>query len=175
MSQQNAQNIQLIRDFYSAFQRLDWQAMRACYHPEAVFSDPLFNSLDNKAAGDMWHMLCAGAKQFELQFEHIQADDTHGSASWQAKYLYTAGAKVAGRRVNNRVFAEFQFADGRIIRHSDHFSLWRWSAQALGPVGAILGWSGWFRRRLQSRAARALLVFRRRLNDAPTGSAEHTS
>ncbi len=166
MTQQNLQNIQLIRDFYSAFQQLDWETMATCYHADAVFSDPIFDSLDARATADMWRMLCAGAEAFELEFDRLWADDTHGSASWQAKYLYTAGKGASTRQVNNKVFAEFQFADGKIIRHSDHFNLWRWSAQALGAPGVFLGWSGWFRRKLQHRAARALAAFRRRLSDS---------
>ena len=40
----------------------------------------------------------------------------------------------------NRIEALFAFRDGRIVRHYDRFSFWRWSAQALGPAGRFLGW-----------------------------------
>lgn len=158
----NADNKQLIIDFYSAFQRLDWQSMAEIYHPDARFSDPVFSELSAKEAGDMWHMLCNSARDFVLHFDHIHASDTRGSARWVASYHYPASRGRGVRKVRNIIFAEFQFVDGKIIRHSDHFSFWRWSSQALGVWGIALGWSGVFQGRVQRRAARALAAFRRR-------------
>jgi len=42
------------------------------------------------------------------------------------------------------------------VRHEDRFSLWRWSRQALGPAGWLLGWSPLLRRRIRSGARRRL-------------------
>ncbi len=163
MNTQHREHQQLIIDFYSAFQRLDWQAMASCYHPDARFCDPVFNELSAHEAGDMWHMLCNSAREFVLHFDHVQADETHGSARWEAKYHFASSqGGGSARKVHNIIFAEFQFADGKIIRHSDHFSFWRWSAQALGPAGLVLGWSAAFRRKVQQRAARSLGAFQRR-------------
>lgn len=38
-------NEQLIHDFYSAFQKLDWQAMGEGYATDIHFSDPVFCDL----------------------------------------------------------------------------------------------------------------------------------
>ena len=38
-------NSALITRFYQAFQRLDAEAMVACYSPDVVFSDPAFGTL----------------------------------------------------------------------------------------------------------------------------------
>ncbi|MEP7356378.1 MAG: nuclear transport factor 2 family protein, partial [Anaerolineales bacterium] len=46
-----------------------------------------------------------------------------------------------GRKVLNIIDAEFQFQAGRIVAHRDRFSFWRWSRQALGPTGLLLGWT----------------------------------
>ena len=152
-------NEQLINDFYTAFARLDWQAMSDCYHPEIEFSDPVFEGLQAVDTVHMWHMLCDSAEQFELSHDKVQADDTHGSACWQATYVYPA----TGRKVKNLIFAEFQFKNGKICRHTDHFSFWRWSRMALGPLGLLLGWSGRFRHKVQQRAMLALRRFKRGL------------
>lgn len=148
-------NEQLIEDFYSAFQRLDWQQMANCYDSDITFSDPVFNDLKGEEARAIWQMLCEKAEDFELQFSHISADEHSGSARWEARYSFSQ----SGRPVHNVIFAEFQFADGKITRHSDHFSFWRWSSMALGPVGILLGWSGYLKRKVQQQAAIGLKRF----------------
>ncbi len=161
MRAENQQHRQLIIDFYSAFQRQDWQAMADCYHAELSFSDPIFDQLDQHQASHMWHMLCESATDLVLHFDQVWADDRSGSARWIAEYSYPQRGRkgVKHRQVRNEIFAQFQFQDGQICRHSDHFSFWRWSSQALGPVGALLGWSGSFRRKVQQQAAHSLHRF----------------
>ena len=56
----------------------------------------------------------------------------------------------------------FAFRDGRIVRHHDSFSFWRWSSQALGPVGAALGWLPPLKWKVRKDAARSLEKFRGR-------------
>ena len=53
----------------------------------------------------------------------------------------------------------FAFREGLVCREYDRFSLWRWSAQALGPAGAALGWLGPFRWAVRQRATRRLEGF----------------
>ena len=151
-------NEQLIHDFYSALQKLDWQTMQQCYAPDIDFSDPVFNQLKGDEVFAMWHMLCVKAKDFELKFSNISADDTRGSARWEAGYTFLR----TGRRVHNVIFAEFKFVNGRIIRHSDHFSFWKWSWMALGPTGLLLGWSGFLKRKVQQQGLSGLQMFIRR-------------
>ena len=160
-------NEQLIHDFYTAFQQLDWQAMSCCYAEDIHFSDPVFCDLKGQDAVAMWHMLCAKAEDFELSFSDIKADDQQGSARWQANYTLSRTGARAGRRVQNIIFAQFQFTDGKISRHSDHFSFWRWSSMALGPMGSSLGWSGFLKRKVQQQAASGLAVFKRKNLDRP--------
>jgi hypothetical protein len=46
-----------------------------------------------------------------------------------------------GRHVDNDVRASFRFRDGLISEHRDEFGFYRWTRQALGPTGLLLGWS----------------------------------
>ncbi len=62
----------------------------------------------------------------------------------------------------NRIAAMFAFRDGRIARHYDRFSFWRWSAQALGPLGRFLGWFAPVKWMVRRKAARGLDRFRER-------------
>lgn len=152
------ENRALINRFYEAFARRDGAAMAACYHPEARFSDPAFPDLRGAQIGAMWTMLCERAQDFSLTFRDVQADAERGSAHWEAKYLFSK----TGRHVHNIIEAEFSFKDGLIVAHDDRFDFWRWSRQALGPAGLLLGWSGFLRAKVQAEAAKGLAIFQKK-------------
>jgi len=143
---------EVITRFYTAFQRRDAAGMAACYHPEIHFSDPVFPDLRGRDVARMWEMLCRRGKDLTIQFNSVEANDHAGTAQWEASYTFTA----TGRPVHNRISAEFAFREGTIIRHIDRFPFWRWSRQALGPVGGLLGWSGLVRDRVRKQAKAAL-------------------
>lgn len=149
------QNEKLIETFYTAFQKLDAAAMTACYHPDIRFSDPVFTDLSGPEVGAMWKMLCSQAKNFEVRFSDVAADDLAGKANWEARYDFSA----TGRRVHNKIAAAFEFADGKIIKHTDTFDFWKWSSQALGPAGSLLGWTPMVRNKVQKQAAERLARF----------------
>lgn len=149
-------NAALIETFYRAFQRRDAEAMAACYAPDVRFSDPAFGPLTGAEAGDMWRMLCSRAKDLDVRFSDVAADDTRGSAHWDADYLFSQ----TGRTVHNRIDATFEFRNGLIAVHNDVFDLWRWSRQALGLPGMLLGWSPIVRNKVRSQALRGLAAFR---------------
>lgn len=146
----------LIRDFYAAFARRDAEAMARCYHDEVFFSDPAFPKLHGEEARDMWRMLVARATDLEIVLEEASADAEGGRARWTARYTFSG----TGRKVVNRIDALFAFREGRIVRHFDRFSFWRWSSQALGPLGQLLGWFAPVKWMVRRRAARSLGHFR---------------
>ncbi|MBB5206989.1 nuclear transport factor 2 family protein [Chiayiivirga flava] len=148
-------NAQLIETFYRAFQRRDAEAMAACYATDVVFEDPAFGELRGADAGDMWRMLCARAKDLDVRFSAVQADDTAGRAHWEADYLFAR----TGRPVHNRIDATFRFRDGLIVEHRDRFDLWAWSRQALGLPGLLLGWSPLVRNTVRAQARSGLTQF----------------
>ena len=145
----------LITRFYQAFQRLDAEAMAACYTDDVVFSDPAFGELRGRDAGDMWRMLTTRAKNFSLTFDHVRSDETTGSAHWVATYLFSA----TGNTVVNDIGARFVFRDGRICEQHDHFDLWRWSRQALGLKGLLLGWTPLVQNAIRAQAKKGLKAF----------------
>lgn len=130
-------NAQLITNFYTAFNNRDPKSMIACYHPQVVFTDPVFQTLQAKEAKTMWAMLLGRSQDIRVEFSNVQANDTTGSAHWDATYTFT----TTGRKVINRIDAAFEFKDGLIYRHTDSFDLWKWASQALGPRGQLLGWA----------------------------------
>lgn len=148
-------NKELIENFYTSFQKLDAEAMVRCYHPDIRFSDPVFPILSGPEVSGMWRMLCSQAKNFELTFASVQADERKGKAHWEARYDFSA----TGRRVHNKIDAEFEFRDGKIIKHTDTFDFWKWSRMALGLVGLILGWTPLLRKKVQKQARERLAKF----------------
>ncbi|MBM3105450.1 nuclear transport factor 2 family protein [Pseudomonas sp. P66] len=151
----SAVNSALINRFYQAFQRLDAEAMVACYSDDIVFSDPAFGTLRGKDAGDMWRMLTTRAKDFSLTFDSVRADDRSASAHWVATYLFSQ----TGRIVINDIQARFVIRDGKICEHHDSFSLWRWSRQALGTSGLLLGWTPLVQGKVRGQALKGLRAF----------------
>jgi hypothetical protein len=61
--------------------------------------------------------------------------------------------------VVNDVHASFRFADGKIAEHTDDFDFHRWSRQALGTPGLLLGWTPLLRRATQRKARASLDQF----------------
>lgn len=146
---------ELIQRFYAAFDRRDGDAMAACYAPGAHFSDPVFTDLHGEQPGQMWRMLTAQAQELRVELLEHAADDAAGTARWRAHYVFTQ----TGRPVVNDVRAAFRFADGLIAEHTDTFSFWTWSRQALGPPGVLIGWTPFLRNPVRRRAAANLARF----------------
>lgn len=148
-------NEKLIEKFYTAFQKSDAEAMADCYHADARFYDPVFLNLDAAETKAMWRMLCSQAKTLEITFNDVEANEQTGKAQWEARYDFSA----TGRPVHNKIDAEFEFQDGKIIKHTDNFDFWKWSSQALGAVGLLLGWTPMVRGKVQKQAAERLAKF----------------
>ena len=147
-------NEALVTRFYAALAQRDGDAMAACYHPDVHFQDEVFD-LRGARAGAMWQMLCARGGDLRVTASQIHANDQTGSATWVADYTFSQ----TGRPVHNEIQAGFTFEDGLIRTHRDRFDLWRWTRQALGAPGLLLGWSPWMRGKVAAEAARALDAF----------------
>lgn len=151
----------LIKRFYGAFRDLDARGMASCYSADASFEDPVFRLHGAEVIGAMWTMLCTsvadtGRDDWQLECSAIEADALSGSAHWEPRYRFSA----TGRLVHNVIEARFVFDDGLIQHHQDAFPFWRWSRQALGAPGWLLGWTPWLRGKVRAQAGRSLERFR---------------
>ncbi len=161
-------NEKLIRDFYAAFAARDATTMASYYHPDIAFSDPAFPMLRGDEVTAMWSMLISRGKDMRLTLIDAAADTNGGSATWEARYTFSQ----TGRVVVNRIDALFAFRDGAIIRHIDRFPFWRWSRQALGPLGLVLGWSWPVKALIRKKANQSLRAYMARgVHPAPGASA----
>lgn len=141
---------ELVQNFYSAFQQLDAEAMAACYHKDVIFHDPAFGELRGEQALNMWRMLCENQKGKGMKISYQLTSEN--SAHWEPIYTFSK----TGRTVHNKIDAQFEFKDGLIIKHTDHFNLHHWARQALGITGLLVGWTPFFKRRLQKQCAALL-------------------
>lgn len=148
----------LLNHFYAAFARLDADEMAVCYAPDAQFDDEAFSLRGHAEVAGMWRMLIEttrahGQAEWKLRYSGIEAGALTGHAHWEANYLFSR----TKRRVHNVIDGSFEFnADGLISRHHDRFDFWRWSRQALGPPGWLLGWTPYLRSEVRKQAAASL-------------------
>ena len=145
-------NEDTVRALYAALDRKDGDAMAACYAPDATFKDPVFPDLKGPEVGGMWRMLCAGATDLRVTLEHVVTDSDAASARVVATYSFSR----TGRHVRNVIDAKFAMKDGVILRQVDSFPFWRWSRQALGPSGLLLGWTPLVKGKVRADAGRRL-------------------
>ena len=149
-------NENLIAKFYTAFANADAKTMSECYHPNVHFIDPAFSLLKENQVSKMWEMLILKSKgNIKIEFSDIKADEFTGSARWVATYNFSK----TNRKVVNKISAEFVFQDGLIIKHTDNFDVWKWSKQAFGIKGYLLGWTGFFQGKIQEQALSSLKKF----------------
>ena len=148
-------NRQTIETFYGAFARLDADTMASCYADGVTFQDEVFTLNGKREVTSMWRMLAEatkakGADVWQLKLSDVDADATKGHAHWDAHYRFSA----TGRIVDNGIDAQFEFnPQGKIARHRDSFDFWKWSRQALGAPGLLLGWTPIIHNKVKQTAA----------------------
>ena len=145
----------LATKFYDAFVKGDANKMSSLYAPNATFSDAVFVGLTGIEAGAMWQMLCARSKDLKISYEILDCTEETAKIRWQAYYTFTK----TGRFVHNTVDATIGAASGKIVVHVDKFSFWKWSRQALGPIGFLLGWSSILKNKVRQDAMISLRNF----------------
>lgn len=147
---------QIIETFYNAMANADVEGMIRCYHEKIQFHDPVFGSLSGAEVPDMWRMILSRNIRVKVLVTNIRSTDNTGYADWEASYVFSRTAK----NVINKISSNFEFEDGKIIKQNDHFDLWKWSRQAFGLSGWLLGWTSIYQRKLQKRSRTLLEGFR---------------
>lgn len=150
----------IVEQFYNAFEKLDAERMLEWYHDDVMFTDPVFGVLKGEEAKNMWRMLCHSqqGKDFKIVTSDIEYTPELGKARWEAYYTFSK----TGKKVHNIINATFKFKDGKIIDHVDRFSLYRWSKQALGIKGFLVGWTVFFKKEMNKTARKMLQDFEKK-------------
>jgi len=149
-------NKDLIEQFYLSFSNGDAKGMTACYHQDIIFQDPVFGKLKGERAGKMWEMLLSQkTNTIKITFGDIESNNETGHTNWKAEYIYSK----TNRKVINHVQANFKFRDGKIIEHIDTFNLWKWTQQAIGIIGYLIGWTPFMKSKIRKTVTKALDKF----------------
>jgi ketosteroid isomerase-like protein len=146
---------EIAKQFYEAFITKDGEKMASLYAKNATFSDEVFTGLVGPEVGAMWRMLCTRSKDLTITYEILNSLETTAQARWHATYTFSK----TGRRVHNVVTSTMSISNGKIVDHRDHFSFWKWSSQAFGPLGVLLGWSPMMKNKVRGEAMRSLEKF----------------
>lgn len=153
-------NKDLIAKFYTSFGEKNIAEMLSCYSENIEFEDPAFGKLIGKNAKDMWKMLLENNKnEIKIVFNNIETQNDKGSANWQATYIFS----LTGNKVINNIKAKFEFKDGKIIKHTDYFDVWKWSSQALGWKGYLLGWTPFMKNKIQQQSNQLLKKYQQKM------------
>jgi hypothetical protein len=145
--------------FFEAFMVRDHYTMGLLYAEHATFSDPVFPLLNAKGARLMWQMLLSRAEDLGIEVRILEDSPARARVDWVAHYTFAA----TGRPVVNRIRTEMTISAGKIVQQVDAFSLWRWSRQALGARGWLLGWTPLVRDKVRAQAAKSLREFARKV------------
>ncbi len=138
---------QILNEFYQSFASGDAQGMVKFYGEHVEFSDPVFGPLKGDRAAAMWKMLLSRRDEStQISYKILETTENTGKVNWKAEYNY--GPKK--RRVINHIHSNITIRNGKIVRHIDHFDIWKWSRQALGTPGYLLGWSGFMRNKIRN-------------------------
>jgi ketosteroid isomerase-like protein len=145
-------NKELIEKFYTAFKNHNSEDMVKLYHNDIEFQDPAFGVLKGDRAKNMWRMLVERASDLQISFNNINVDENSGAANWEAIYTFSK----TGNKVHNKIKAQFIFKDGLIYKHKDDFNLWEWSKSAFGVTGWLIGYTPFFKDKLNTEANKGL-------------------
>ena len=148
-------NQEILEKFYNYFQSKNYPFMQACYHKNAVFSDPIFNDLNAGEVKAMWKMLLLKGKDLTINFKISEVNDGLGRVEWVATYTFSKTQK----KVVNHISSHFIFKDGKIFKQEDYFNFYKWASQAFGITGILMGWTSFFQKKVQDMASKGLSEF----------------
>lgn len=141
-------NESLIYNFYTAFINRDYPTMQNSYTDDATFSDPVFQHLNATEVRCMWEMFCKRANDMDLSFTIDKVTENEVIANWIPRYTFSA----TGKFVENHITSTFTIRDNKIVSHIDHFDIYKWSRQAFGVSGMLLGWTNFMQTKIRTKA-----------------------
>ena len=129
----DAMKTQIVQKLYEALSTKNHVAMSALYHPQASFTDGIFNVRGKKIEG-MWHFMGTIAQDFSLKVNSIEEKGDHFEVQWESFY------KLGENKIHNVLQTKIRFQDNQIIDQQDSFSFYRIASQTGGIKGKLLGW-----------------------------------
>lgn len=136
-------------EYWNALGNRDGATMAACYAPHADFKDEVFQ-LEGDAIGRMWKSLFSPGADVRIQTHPLKQTGDVVTGTWEAWYQFQ------DRDIHNVIHSTFLLQDGLIVSQRDRFNFWKWSSQALGWKGRLLGWTPLVRKAVQKQAMKRI-------------------
>ena len=103
-------NEKLIRDYYSAYEKKDWNMLDSILGPGFVFNSPVDDHIDLKTYKEKCWPNCQNIKKFDI--EKLIVDENSGFVTYN-------GWTNDGRLFRNTEY--FKLKDGKILENSCYF------------------------------------------------------
>jgi limonene-1,2-epoxide hydrolase len=149
----------VIHRFYTAFRQKDYKTMQHCYAENACFHDPVFLNRNCPEVRAMWQLLMERGTDLQITFGEISEQGKTVSATWIATYTFS----LTGRKIINTIVATMEIENEKIVVHRDRFDFYKWARQAFGWKGVLLGWTGFFKKKVQLNASNNLKQYMEKL------------
>lgn len=143
---------QIVKEFYKALSKGDYQKVNSLYHDDAKYRDEIFD-LRGKEINALWYTATRPEMNLIAHCKSLKVDGDRVTTDWNISYTID----TLNRKVELDETGVFQFQDGKIINHKDSYDFWSWCAQSLGFIGKALGWSQWLKNRVRNQAKKSVL------------------
>lgn len=148
--------LEIITQFYDAFVEGNATTMGSLYDEKIEFEDPAFGKLEGEEVRKMWEMLIKRSNgNLKVSYNIHDVAVNFAIVHWTATYPFSQ----TGRMVTNHIVAKIALKNNKIIKHTEYFNLWKWSRQALGWKGFLLGWTPFFKNKLQQQTGALLKTY----------------
>ena len=139
-----------VYNYYSAFRKLNADAMINCYSNSIIYKDPLFGILQSEDVFIKTKMLCDILRNSEFKLKLISNSKIEDVivVHWEADLLF--GKKK--REIICQIKSEFIVERETITSHTDDFSINNLAVQATGLKGSIVGSTSFFKRKLLDKS-----------------------
>lgn len=115
----------VVREFETAFNRQDVDALVGCFTPGATYHDTFFGA-HTGAAGlrAMFARMFREGRDYRWQMDEVVESGARAAAEWTFGYVVTdAIPRSAGRPVRFRGMSLFELEGGRIAHYREYFDM----------------------------------------------------
>lgn len=141
-------NQELVEKFYRCFEYLDGEGMVSCLAEDTIYNDPIYGIIKGEYAAGLWRMRCKNLVDMKIDIiDFVELDHEYIKCKWNSTFFSRSSAK----QISMTMTSFMKINDQKITEHSDAYRLSDWLAKAYGLTGILFGWSGWMKKREQSR------------------------
>ena len=115
----------IVRDFETAFNRRDVEALVACFTPEGSYVDNFFGPhAGHPALREMFARMFHEGRDYRWTMDTVVETEGRAAAEWTFGYVVSeAVPRSAGRRVGFKGMSLFELSGGKITAYREQFDV----------------------------------------------------